>query len=143
MERAGAKLHIVSLVGQEGLGFFGQFEPESPGWKAASVPFMRMSIMLKIFSLDRLLKMITSSMRFRNSGEKVRFRAFQSPPLLASSSQFDPGGGSEPTPVPKVFQLAGPSIFDVMMIESVFLKSTFRPRPSVSWPSSSTRRRML
>src|SRR5947208_3310603 len=43
---------------------------------------------------------------------------------------------ANPTPAPKSFNWRTP-IFDVMMI-IVFLKSTLRPKPSVSCPSSST-----
>ena len=83
---------------------------------------------------------MTSSMRLRNSGLKVRLTSVStSPPTLESATDCVPAP-AKPN-VDFACRCRAP-MFDVMMM-IVFLKSTVLPSPSVSWPSSNTCSRML
>ena len=87
-------------------------------------------------SFSRLLKRTTSSILFKNSGANVLLRAFSITPLECSEALFFLADVLKPTPCPKSFSCLVP-IFDVIII-TVFLKSIFRPKLSVTWPSSRT-----
>jgi threonine synthase len=85
VQRTGTKLLVVTFIGQEAFCIFCQFKAEAQVVQPLQYTFIRISMISKMFSFDSELKMITSSIRFRNSGEKVRFRAFSITALLASS----------------------------------------------------------
>ena len=84
-------------------------------------------------SISSWSNMIISSKRLRNSGANCFFNAFSMIPLAKALVSVI---GANPTPLPKSFNCFVPA-FDVMII-MVFLKSTRRPFPSVSLPSSIT-----
>ena len=88
-----------------------------------------MSIIFVRSVLSRLLKIITSSIRFRNSGEIARFSAFSINPvtMIYWHSLFVAAKVLNPIPAStKSFKSLAP-IFDVMII-IVFLKLTFLPK---------------
>eukprot|EP01085_Mycamoeba_gemmipara_P004963 Mycagemm_TRINITY_DN10695_c0_g1::TRINITY_DN10695_c0_g1_i1::g.4963::m.4963 type:complete len:162 gc:universal TRINITY_DN10695_c0_g1_i1:1128-643(-) len=120
----------------------GDSSKENPSpFSLAITPFIRISMISKISSFVRELKITTSSILFKNSGLNVRFNAFSITALLFSSECSMRVAVAKPTPSPKSFNWRTP-ILEVMMI-MVFLKSTFLPRPSVSWPSSNTCNKIL
>ena len=81
-------------------------------------------------SFSRELKMIISSILFKNSGAKAFFKAF-SMVALALASVFDfLAEVPNPTPSPKSFKSLVPMLEVKMII--VFLKSTFLPKESVT-----------
>ena len=83
------------------------------------------STILPMFSLLNDLKMIVSSIRFRNSGRKCCFSLFITVSRISSVISPPPSA------------ISTPPIFDVIMM-IVFLKSTVLPCESVIRPSSNT-----
>ena len=83
-----------------------------------------------------------SSIRFRNSGRN----ASRSRGMIRSRSGSSLGDGTLPEPLSVKPSGRRPIVSEprlLVMITTVFLKSTVRPCPSVSRPSSSTCSRML
>ena len=85
-------------------------------------------------SLSSALKIITSSILFRNSGAKDFFKAPSITDLACSSACAAFVAVPKPTPPPKSFNWRAPMLEVIIIM--VFLKSIFLPKLSVINPSS-------
>jgi hypothetical protein len=97
------------LFSNESLRFCSQFQGETKLYQRFMTPFIRISMMLKMFSLLSELKITISSTLLRNSGLNVRFSAFSMTALLFHLIRSS-GGSSKPHTRTKILQLPGPDI---------------------------------
>lgn len=78
---------VVSFFSNEIFSVFSQLYFKSNGSQPANTSFKAMSIILKMDAFSKELKITTSSIRFKNSGENVLLSAFYITFLLYSSDE--------------------------------------------------------
>ena len=98
---------VITFLRNKIFCFFRQFHTEIQDWSRRFItPFIRISMISKIFSLLSELNITTSSILFRNSGQKVRFNAFSITALLFSSAFCVLACSCKTNTITKIFQLA-------------------------------------